>query len=129
MASSEVSRISNRMKKGLGLGEVVKYSKSLPKLPDDNKVCVVRQRQGTGRRKLVPRPPPTCSYFNPPCNLTYQTLKELGNLSRVVFALASTERDIREGRKINKGESNGTSRDKNTKEKKKETEATFLKKT
>ena len=32
---------------------VVKYSKSLPKLPYNNKVCVVRQRQGMGRRKLV----------------------------------------------------------------------------
>lgn len=57
--------------------------------------------------------------------LSIKLSKNLETYPRVVFALVSIERDIREGRKINMGESNGTSRDKNTKGKKKQTEARF----
>ena len=52
------------------LGEVEKYSESLPMLTNDNIVCVVRQRQGTGQLMLVPRQPPSC--YNEP----YEKRKE-----------------------------------------------------
>ena len=45
-----------------GLGEVVKYPEPLPMLTNDNIVWVERQRQGAGRRKLVPISPPTCQH-------------------------------------------------------------------